>query len=91
MFVHPNQVRFVAGQIPGVQAVQGVVTRPDGRKDHFTVRVEVGHEVAEMAVADPLKQAIQNICRVRVDKLEFVPSGTLTANTPGMVDERDWS
>ncbi len=91
MFVHPNQLRFVAGQIPGVQAVQGVATRSDGHKDHFTLRVEVADGVDETAVADPLKQAIQNVCRVRVDTLEFVAKGTITADTPGMVDERDWS
>jgi phenylacetate-CoA ligase len=91
MFVHPNQLRFVAGQIPGVQAVQGVVTRSDEHKDRFTLRVEIGDGVDETAVAGPLKQAIQNVCRVRVDTLEFVVTGTITADTPGMVDERDWS
>jgi phenylacetate-CoA ligase len=91
MFVHPNQLRFVAGQIPGVQAVQGVVSRPDGHKDHFVLRVEISDEAEQTAVAEPLKQAIQNVCRVRVDKLEFVPAGTIMADSPGMIDERDWS
>jgi phenylacetate-CoA ligase len=91
MFVHPNQLRFVAGQIPGVQAVQGVVSRPDRHKDHFTLRVAVADGVDETAVADALKQAVQSVCRVRVDKLEFVSSGMITADSPGMIDERDWS
>jgi phenylacetate-CoA ligase len=90
MFVHPNQLRFVAAQMPGVQAVQGVVSRPDGHKDHFTLRVQMADGGEGTAVADPLKQAIQSVCRVRVDSLEFVPTGTITADTPGMVDERDW-
>jgi phenylacetate-CoA ligase len=90
MFVHPNQLRFVANQIPGVQAVQGVVTRTDEHKDHFKLRVEVGDGVAETAVADPLKQAIQSVCRVRVDEMEVVPAGVITPDSPGMIDERDW-
>ena len=91
MFVHPNQLRFVAGQVPGIQAVQGVVSRPDGHKDHFGLRVELAEGVTATAVADPFTRAVQNMCRVRVDKLEVVPMGTITADSPGMIDERDWS
>ena len=90
MFVHPNQLRFVAGQIPGIQEVQGVVSRPDRHKDHFVLRVELAEGVTATAVADPFTRAIQNMCRVRVDKLEVVPAGTITADSPGMIDERDW-
>ncbi|RMG93891.1 MAG: phenylacetate--CoA ligase family protein [Chloroflexi bacterium] len=89
MFVHPNQLRFAARQVAGVTAVQGVVTRPD-LKDFFTVRAEVEATVDETAVAEQLKQTIRNLCRVRVDKVEFIPAGTLTPDDPGMVDAREW-
>ena len=96
MFVHPNQLRFVAGQMPGIVAVQGIVSRTEAHKDHFTLRVELADGVAETAdeetaVTTPFIQTIQSVCRVRVDKLEVVPAGTITADSPGMIDERDWS
>jgi phenylacetate-CoA ligase len=89
MFVHPNQLRFAAGQIPGVKSVQGVVRRPE-HKDHFSVRIEVEGEVDEATVAEQLQGAVRNLCRVRVDEVEFVSEGTITADTPGMLDERTW-
>ncbi len=87
MFVHPNQLRFATGQIPGVQAVQGVVTRPE-LKDYFVVRVVLAEGEDKTAVSQTLKQAVQNLCRVRVDEVEFVPA--LPPGSPGMVDERKW-
>lgn len=88
MFVHPNQLRFAAGQVPGIIAIQGVVTRP-ALKDVFTLRVEVEGDVEEGA-AENLKTAVQNICRVRVDAVEPVEPGTIGKDAPGMVDGRRW-
>ena len=88
MFVHPNQLRFATGQIPGVQKVQGVVSRPE-LKDYFVVRVEA-EDVDETAVSDQIKTAVQGLCRVRVDEVEFIVPGTLADDAPGMVDARDW-
>ncbi|MEM7336904.1 MAG: AMP-binding protein [Chloroflexota bacterium] len=89
MFVHPNQIRFASSQVAGVLAVQGVVSRPELR-DQFSLRVELADGVDETAVTEQLKQAIKMVCRVGVDQVETVPTGTLTAESPGMVDERDW-
>jgi phenylacetate-CoA ligase len=89
MFVHPNQLRFAAGQIPGVQKVQGVVSRPE-HKDHFVVRVEA-EGVDETAVTEQVKTAVQGLCRVRVDDVEFISPGTLADDASGMVDARDWT
>ena len=41
MFLHPNQLRFAAAQVPGVRATQAVITRPDGARDHLALRVEM--------------------------------------------------
>ena len=88
MFVHPNQLRFATGQIPGAQKVQGVVSRPE-YKDYFVVRVEADG-VDEATTADQIKTAVQGICRVRVDAVEFLTPGSLPDDAPGMVDTRDW-
>lgn len=89
MFVHPNQLRFVASQVAGVSGIQGVVSRPE-LKDRFIVRAEVEDGADETAVSNTLKEAVKMVCRVGVDEVELVKSGTLTNDTPGMVDERNW-
>ena len=90
MFVHPNQLRFAARQVPGVKQVQGVVTQQENA-DHFLLRAEVEDGVEETAVSSQLKQLIPNICRVRVDEVVFVAAGTITDDAPGMLDEREWN
>lgn len=83
MFVHPNQLRFAVGQVGQVAGVQGVVTRPENR-DQFVVRVVS----AETEKADAFKAAIQQVCRVSVDEVEFVDA--IEEGTPGMIDARTW-
>ena len=91
MFVHPNQVRFAAGQVPGVQAVQAVITRPDGVRDHFGLLVDAVDDADRQTLTDQLAQAVQGICRVRVDEVVFVPVGSLATDAPMVKDAREWA
>ena len=84
MFVHPNQLRFAAGQMMQIDGIQGIVTRPEHR-DQFVVRVVS----TDTDKADALKAAIQQVCRVKVDEIEFVDA--IEEGARGMVDARDWS
>lgn len=88
MFVHPNQLGFAARQMAGVAHVQGVVTQQNNY-DHFVLRVELAAGADPTAVAAQLPQLVQAICRVRVDAVEIVPSGSLNEQA-GMVDGRQW-
>jgi phenylacetate-CoA ligase len=90
MFLHPNQLRFATGQVPGVSAMQAVITRPEGARDHFTLRVAAASGADENKLAEGLKAAVQGICRVRVDEVVFVEPGAIMADAAGVVDERDW-
>ena len=94
MFLHPNQLRFAAAQVPGVGAVQAVVTRPDGVRDHLALRVaaplpsgEGQGEGSLAALAEALQAAVQGGCRVRVDEVGFEE---IRADGPMVVDERTW-
>jgi phenylacetate-CoA ligase len=87
MFLHPNQLRFAAGQVPGVQAMQAVITRPELR-DHFALRVVLQAGAEETAVAAQIQQAVQGLCRVRVDAVTFVDS--LPPDAPPVHDIRTW-
>ena len=88
MFLHPNQLRFAAAQVPGVRATQAVITRPDGARDHLALRVEMVGGADEAAVVQGLKAAVQGVCRVRVDEVGFEE---VAAEQPVVVDERVWA
>ena len=88
MFLHPNQLRFAAAQVPGVQAMQAVITRPDGARDHLALRVQLAEGADEGAVAEGLKAAVQGVCRVRVDEVGF---GGVGGDGPLVIDEREWA
>jgi phenylacetate-CoA ligase len=91
MFLHPNQLRFAAGQVPGIGALQAVITRPDGVRDHFVLRVTAGEDADKTRLAEVLKAAVQGICRVRVDEVEFVKADDLRPDSPAVLDERTWA
>jgi phenylacetate-CoA ligase len=87
MFVHPNQLRFAMGQA-GIAAVQATVTRADHR-DRLLLRVaSAGGDTAEGK--EKLMTAVQSICRVRPDVVEFVAEGDLPVGSAAIHDERDW-
>jgi len=86
MFVHPNQLKQASAKFPTITKIQGVVTRPDNVRDYFVVRVEGGDETLREA----LIEAVQGLCRVKVDEVQFVATGTIAEGARGMVDERKW-
>lgn len=90
MFLHPNQLRFAGGQVSGVKTLQATITRPDGVRDHFTLRVDAAAGADREVVAGQLSQAVQGLCRVRVDEVVFADEGELAADGPLVVDEREW-
>jgi len=87
MFLHPNQLRFAAAQVPGVLRLQAVITRPDGARDHLALRVSAVEGADEAALAEGLKAAVQGVCRVRVDEVGL---GEIEDNAPFIQDARNW-
>lgn len=93
MFVHPNQLRFGIAQVAAVMgieapAIQGIVTRPGGVRDELTIRVAGVDPAVQAQLTEPLKSAIQQACRVRVDHVNYVTE--IPEGERGMVDGRDW-
>jgi phenylacetate-CoA ligase len=89
MFIHPNQLRFAAAQVPGVKALQAVITRPEHR-DHFALRVATEAGADETALAEALQKAINAACRVRLNSIEFVPPGSIPPDARTITDARTW-
>jgi len=90
MFVHPNQLRFALGRIPGVAGFQALITRPENR-DQFTLRVALVEEAADReTLVAALSTAIQSACRVKVDQFGFVSADDFDEGAQIILDERNW-
>jgi phenylacetate-CoA ligase len=90
MFVHPNQLRFALGQLPGAARAQAVVTRPENR-DALALRVVLSsEEVDRETLTAQLGAAVQSACRVKLDQVEFVTADSLPEDARLIVDERTW-
>lgn len=91
MFVHPNQLGFALRQVSGIGRAQAVVTRPETR-DQLTLRVVLSDERVDREVlSQALDVAVQSACRVKVDRVEFIPSGALAEDAIPILDERSWA
>jgi phenylacetate-CoA ligase len=90
MFLHPNQVRFAAAGVPGVRAVQAVITRPDGVRDHVRLLVEAADDADRETLPARLSAAVQAAGRVRVDEVVLVAASELTGDAAVVVDGRGW-
>ena len=90
MFVHPNQLRFAVGQVPGVARFQAVVTRPENR-DEFALHVATTETPADREMLNTtLSTAIQSACRVKVDRVEYVSVEAIGEDAEIILDERVW-
>ena len=88
MFVHPNQLSFAVGQVPGVRGFQAVMTRPENR-DELTLRVVLADESADKeALKEILSQAVQSACRVKVDQVAFVSAEEIGEDAETILDKR---
>jgi phenylacetate-CoA ligase len=87
MFVHPNQLRFALARFP-VANHRAVVRRPELR-DELTLQVVLSAEPEDKdALANQIRSAVRDVCRVKLDHLEFVAA--LPEDGPKIVDERSW-
>ena len=90
MFVHPNQLRFAVSQVMAFQAVQGVITRPELR-DAFVIRIAPQESPADAdALIARIKDQVRQVCRVRVDEVQFVTPDAIPDGSPIMLDQRSW-
>lgn len=88
MFIHPRQISEVISKFPEISRHQVVVTRPKFR-DEVVIKVELADETIDKdKLAAAVLKAFPDVCRVRADRVEFVPKGTIPEGAKGIVDER---
>ena len=90
LFIHPRQTNEVAARFPKIARYQVVVTRPQF-KDELALKIELTDEaIDKQKLTAEVKKTFQDICRLNVDRLDFVPKGTIPDSAKSIVDERTY-
>jgi phenylacetate-CoA ligase len=90
MFIHEPQVRAVLEKVREVSRGALVITR-ENERDKLTFKVELKDEqIDKKEVRKSLEEAFKDLCRLKVDDVEFCSKGTMRAEEKALLDEREW-
>jgi phenylacetate-CoA ligase len=90
MFLHGKEVGEVVSSFPELANFQAIVDRFEHR-DYLTVKVELADETVDRdKLLEAFDKAFRDKCRVRADKVEFVPKGTIPEDVKKIEDRRTW-
>ncbi|OGP89398.1 MAG: hypothetical protein A2156_04135 [Deltaproteobacteria bacterium RBG_16_48_10] len=89
MFIHSRQIEEVIRKFPEVSRFQVHVSR-SGHRDEWAINLELKEEVDRQKLLECLQMSIQESCRVKPDKIEFVSQGTIAEGAKKIVDQRTW-
>jgi len=90
LYLTPAQVKTVVSRFPVVSQCQVVINR-EGYRDNMVFNIELADEnIDKKAFTIELQSSFQDACRLRIDKINFVPGGTIPDEHKIIVDERSW-
>jgi phenylacetate-CoA ligase len=90
MFVHPNQLRQAVAKFPAIGRFQAIVTRP-GQRDELMLKAGLAELEADRAALEAaLIQTVRDVCRVSLDRVEFIAPDALAPDAKLIVDDRKW-
>jgi phenylacetate-CoA ligase len=90
MFVVARQAEQAIMGFNQVSKYKLVVGRRQHR-DEMTLKIELKDVSADKArLSADINQKFQDICRIKIDRIEFVDAGNIGEKQPGIVDERKW-
>ncbi|MFH0914322.1 MAG: AMP-binding protein [Chloroflexota bacterium] len=92
MFIVARQVEQTVLGFAPISRFQIAVSRRNER-DEMTLCAELRQEASEeerRRLAEEMNRKFQDVCRVKIDRITFVPSGTIPEGQKTLVDERVW-
>ena len=92
MFVVARQAEQICLSFDQISRFQILVTRREQR-DEITLKAELKQEATEEGkrkLDNDLKLKFLDICRIKLDRIDFVAKGTIPEEQPKIVDERTW-
>ena len=87
MFVHMKEVDEAFSKLPEVLKYQ-LVLKLDGHKDQITLNAETEPGVDRKALSQAINQRCQEVFKLRMDTIEFLPKGTLPQEFKKVLDTR---
>ena len=88
MFLHPLEVEDVICHFPQVSRFQLTIGRA-GLRDTLVAKFELAHEaIGKENLVESFHRDFQSRCRLRVDKVDFVPQGTIPEDARKVEDQR---
>ncbi|MDM8001272.1 MAG: AMP-binding protein [Dehalococcoidia bacterium] len=87
MFVHMKELDDAFAKLPEVLKYQ-LVLKLEGHKDQITLNVETESDVDRKALAQRINQRTQEVFKLRMDAIEFLPKGQLPQDYKKVVDTR---
>jgi phenylacetate-CoA ligase len=90
MFIVAKQAEQAIMGFSQVARYQLVVGRREHR-DEMTLKIELkDNGVDKNRLAVDINNKFQDICRIKVDRIEFIDPGTIAEKQQGITDERKW-
>ncbi len=90
MFITPKQMEEVVSRFPEISSFQVIVTRVANR-DQMALKLELGEaSVDKEKLLEPVQNTIRDILKLKMDKIDFVPPGTIPKEHKALLDERTW-
>lgn len=87
MFVHLKELDEAFSKVPEVLKYQ-LVLKLDGHKDQITLNAETEPGVDRQALSQAINQRCQEVFKLRMDTIEFLPKGTLPQDFKKVSDTR---
>jgi phenylacetate-CoA ligase len=90
VFLYPHQVREAVSSLPQILRSQLIISQCD-HKDEVTFKLELGDQpVDEEKLVEELKNRFREVCRLGMNRAEFVSPGTIPDGCKQVSDERVW-
>jgi phenylacetate-CoA ligase len=89
IFLHGRQIREVAARFPEIARVQIVVDRPEN-KDRITCLIAANPRVDRAKLTEGFSSLFQDICRLKLDAIEWVDQSAITESPKIILDKRVW-
>jgi len=90
MFVIARQAEQVFSEFKEIAQFQLVVSRA-GERDELVARIEpAAQSIDEARLTLLLSERFPQVCRVKLDRIEYVPKETIPQDRQTIVDERKW-
>jgi phenylacetate-CoA ligase len=88
MFIHPSQLAIVVAKFPQIKRYQLVCHRVS-EKDFMTFNFEAKEDYLSAGeMEESFKNLFRDICRLKLDKMKWVPKGSIPTDSKPIVDQR---